>query len=55
LIAAIHATSPLTPLLQGEGDNEEVDNNEELISNVVQNYRNVPEYVKDLSKLLRKE
>ncbi len=38
-------TSPLTPLLSGEGN--------ELISNVIVNYKNVPEYVKDLSKKLR--
>lgn len=43
-------TSPLAPLLTGEGDNKE-----ELRQNVLQNYFETPEYIKDLVKKLRQE
>jgi len=42
-------TSPLAPLLSGEGDSNE------LTSNVIVNYKNVPKYVKELSKDLRRD
>jgi hypothetical protein len=51
----LHTEQPHpNPLLSGEGIIGRQNDDDELISNVIVNYKNVPAYIKDLSKKLRK-